>query len=148
LQLAVLASLKNKFMNRIRVALFNDRAAAEPVLEHLLQAGVLAEIHDEPWLARLWFVSRLRAGVRIEVPARQFETTEKLLLAWNAKGGLFNAIHCPECGSLRVDFPQFTEKSFTTNLAIGLLAGLGLVEKDYYCEHCHCMWPKPRAVPC
>ena len=52
---------------------------------------------------------------------------------------------------MRVDFPQFTEKSFITNLAIGLVAGLGLVEKDYYCEHCHCMWPKPaatlRAIP-
>ena len=135
-------------MNRIRVAIFSDRTAAEPVLKHLLQAGVPAEIHAEPWLARLWFVSKQRAGVRIDVPARQIATTEKLLLAWNAHGGLFAAIHCPECGSLRVDFPQFTEESFTTNVAIGLLAGLGLVEKDYYCEHCHFMWPKPRVLPC
>jgi len=135
-------------MNRIRVVIFNDRTAAEPVLAHLLEAGVPAEIHDEPWLARLWFVSKLRAGVRIAVPARHFATTEQLLLAWNAQGGLFTAIHCPECGSLRVDYPQFTEKSFITNVAIGLLAGLTLVEKNYYCEHCHFMWPKPSAVPC
>jgi hypothetical protein len=133
-------------MNRIRVALFNNRAAAEPVREHLLQAGVSAEINNGSWLARLWFVSKLRAGVRIDVPAQQVETTEKLLLAWNTTGDLFTAIQCPDCGSLRVDFPQFTEKSFITNVAIGLLAGLGLVQKGYYCEHCHFMWPKPRAV--
>jgi hypothetical protein len=129
-------------MNRIRVALFNDRVAAEPLWKHLLQAGVPAEIHNEPWQARLWFVSKHSAGVRIEVPAQLSEITEKLLLAWNAQSFLSTGICCPECGSMRVDFPQFAEESILTNLAIGLLAGLGLVEKDYYCEHCHHMWPK------
>jgi hypothetical protein len=134
-------------MNRIRVALFNDRFAAEPLWKHLLQAGVPAEIHDEPWQAWLWFVSTHRAGVKIDVPAQLSEVTEKLLLAWVAEGVLFTGIHCPECGSMRVDFPQFTEKSVITNLAFGFLAGLGLVEKDYYCEHCHWMWPKAGAKP-
>jgi hypothetical protein len=132
-------------MNRIRVALFNDAATAEPIREHLRQAGIPAEIHHEPWLAWLWFVSQARAGVRIEVPAKMLGTTEALFRAWDAEGILFTGIRCPDCGSMRVDFPQFTEKSFITNLAFGLLAGLGLVEKDYYCEHCHWMWPKPDA---
>lgn len=134
-----------KLMNLIRVALFDDRATAEPVCEHLLQAGVPAVIHNEPWLTRLWFVPKRRAGVRLEVPVAFFEATEKLLFAWNARGDLFAAVHCPACGSLLVDFPQFTEKSFTTNLAFGFLAGVGLLEKDFYCAHCHFMWPKPNA---
>jgi hypothetical protein len=132
-------------MNRIRLALFSDRVAAEPIREHLSQAGVPAIIHDEPWLTWLWFVSNHHAGARLEVPAPFFEVAEKLLLACDARGDLLTAVHCPECGSLRVDFPQFTEKSFTTNLAFGLLAGVGLLEKDFYCEHCHFMWPKPGA---
>jgi hypothetical protein len=134
-------------MNRIRVALFNDRAAAEPMWKRLLQAGVPAEIHNEPWQTWLWFVSKHSACVRIDVPAKLSEITEKLLLAWNVQGFLSTGICCPECGSMHVDFPQFTEKSVITNLAIGLLAGLGLVEKDYYCERCHWMWPKPGAKP-
>lgn len=134
-------------MNRIRVALFNDRLAAEPLWTHLRQAGVPAEISREPWPTWLWFVSKDRSGVRIDVPAPLAELTGKLLTAWDAEGVLFTGIHCPECGSSRVDFPQFTEKSVITNLAVGFLAGLGLVEKDYYCEHCHWMWPKPGARP-
>jgi hypothetical protein len=135
-------------MNRIRLAIFNDRATAEPIRDRLLRAGIPAEIHGEPWQAKLWFVSRLCAGVRVDVPAKLSQTAELLLLAWDcAEGALQDAIRCPDCGSLRVDYPQFTEKSFCTNVAIGLLAGLGLVEKDYYCEHCHCMWPKTGATP-
>jgi hypothetical protein len=90
----------------------------------------------------------LNAGVRIDVPAQLSEIAEKLLLARDAaEDPLRDAIRCPDCRSLRVDYPQFTEKSLCTNLAIGLLAGLGLLEKDHYCEHCHWMWPKLGAMP-
>jgi hypothetical protein len=30
-----------------------------------------------------------------------------------------------------------------TNLAVGVTCCLGLVEKGFYCEECHCMWRKP-----
>ena len=140
-------TMKVNMMNRVRVALFNDRAAAEPVRRRLLQAGIPAEIHEQLGLARLWFVSNQSAGVGIEVPGRLAETAHQLLRTWdNAEGALSGAIRCPECKSMRVDYPQVTRKSISTNLVIGLLAGLGLVEKDYYCEGCHCMWPKLRAT--
>jgi len=132
---------------QVRVALFDDRAAAGPIRQRLSHSGIPAEIQDEPGLARLWFVSKLSAGVRVEVPARLSEMAQELLLAWDNDDALSAAIRCPECKSLQVDYPQITRKSFTTNLLIGLLTGLGLVEKDYYCEHCHCMWPKPGATP-
>src|SRR5205807_2689134 len=82
-------------------------------------------------------------GVRLEVPAEQFERAYNLLLEWDAKaGGLRNAIRCPECKSIRVDYPQFTRKSFLPNLVMGFFAALGLVQKEYYCEDCHYTWPK------
>ena len=57
-------NFQGNVMNRVRVALFNDRAAADPVRQLLLQAGIPAEIHEELGLARLWFVSKhLRAWV-------------------------------------------------------------------------------------
>jgi hypothetical protein len=34
-----------------------------------------------------------------------------------------------------------------TNMAAGLVAELGLVEKDYYCEQCHYTWPKETSAP-
>lgn len=135
-------------MSTIRIALFRSRAEAEPIRNRLVQAGIPAEIHDELRLAKLWFVSKSAAGARLEVPANQLERSHQLLLDWDAaQGALTAAIRCPECKSLRVDYPQFTRKSFFPNVAIGLIAELGLIEKDYYCEDCHCMWEKPAKTP-
>src|SRR5260370_17939777 len=115
-------------MNGVRIALFSTRAEAEPSRTRLAQAGITAEIHDALRLARMWVVSKRAAGARLEIPASQLERANQLLLDWDAaqEGVLGNAIRCPECGSLRVDYPQFTRKSFLTNAAMGLIAEFGL----------------------
>ena len=135
-------------MTRMPVALFNERAKAEPLQNRLAASGIQAEIHDELRLEKLWLVSKPSAGVRLEVPANQFERAEQLLLDWDAaEGALREAIRCPECQSLRVDYPQFTRKSMLTNVAMGMAANLGLVEREYYCQDCHFTWPKEGTKP-
>lgn len=135
-------------MSKIAVALFSSRAQAEPVQQCLARAGITAEIQEELWLQKLWFVSRQAAGVLLEVAADQFERAEQLLHSWDTpKGVLCHAIRCPECKSLLVDYPQFARHSVVTNVAAGLLAEMGLVERQYYCEHCHHTWPKARTSP-
>ena len=135
-------------MTRIPVALFSDRAKAEPLQKRLVESGIQAEIHDELRLEKLWFVSKPATGVRLEVPAEQFERALQLLINWDvAEGALREAVRCPECKSLRVDYPQFTRKSMLTNVAMGLVAELGLVDKEYYCEDCHFTWPKEGSKP-
>ena len=135
-------------MNRIPVATFVNRAKAGPLQQRLAEAGIQAEIHDELRLEKLWFVSKERSGARLEVPADQFERAYKLLLGWDgAEGSLRDAVRCPECKSLRAQYPQFTRKSFTTNLVMGFLAAVGRVEKQYYCEDCHYTWPKEGIKP-
>jgi hypothetical protein len=135
-------------MNRIPIALFNDCARAEPIQRRLVQAGIAAELHDELRFEKLWFVGKPDCGVRIEVPAGQFERAEQKLVEWDAsEGALRDAIHCPECKSLRVYYPQFTRKSMLTNLAMGVVANVGLMDKEYYCEDCHFTWPKEGVKP-
>lgn len=130
-------------MNRIPLALFNHRSQAEPIQQRLARAGVNAIIEDELLLQKLWYVSKQAAGARLAVAAEHFELAEKLMVAWDiAEGALKDAIRCPECRSFRVDYPQFARNSVMTNMAAGVAAKLGLVEKDYYCEHCHYTWPK------
>jgi hypothetical protein len=132
-------------MKRIRVALFSNRAEADPIRQRLAQVGIAAEIHDELGLAQFWFVSKSAAGARLEVPADQAEQAKHVLLNWDAApGALRGAIRCPECRSLWVDYPQFTGKSILPNVAMGFMAEVGLLEKEYYCEDCHCMWTKQR----
>ena len=129
-------------MKTIPVAAFNGHSQAEPLRKRLEAAGIPAEIHDVAH-ARLWFVSRTRTGVRLQVPSSDLGRAYQLLLDWHvADGALRAAIRCPECGSLRVDYPQYTEKSLLTNVAMGLAAEIGLIKKEYYCEECHYTWPK------
>jgi hypothetical protein len=130
-------------MNRIPIALFSSREQALPIQERLLKAGVVAEIHEELALQKLWFVSKRAAGISLEVAASQFEIAQQLLSTWDTtEGALAQTIRCPECKSLNVDYPQYARNSVITNMAVGLAAGLGFVEKDYYCESCHHTWPK------
>src|SRR5579859_1658413 len=135
-------------MTRMRIALFENHSQAEPARRRLVQAGIGAETHFETGVAKLWFVTKAQAGVRLEVPVKHAERARHLLVQWDAEPGcLQSAIHCPECKSLRIDFPQFTEKSLLTNLAMGLMAECRLVERQFYCEDCHCMWAKSQPTP-
>ncbi|HEV2246299.1 MAG TPA: c-type cytochrome [Terriglobia bacterium] len=88
-------------------------------------------------------MSRSRLGVRLEAPGEQASLAEEFLYHWEGtEAWLEHAIRCPECQSFRVDFPQFTEKSIFTNLTMGLIAELGFIERQYYCEDCHFMWSR------
>jgi hypothetical protein len=129
------------YVNCVRVALFKNREAAEVIRQRLERAGIPGEVHDGRGLAILWFVSRRAVGARLEVPVGREAEAHNLLLKWDSTDErLGTLLKCPECGSLRVNYPQVTHKSLLTNLALGLLAALGFVEKDYYCEDCHWMW--------
>ena len=138
-------------MERIAVAVFPDRAKAEPICKRLAAAGIKPEIHkNELLLEKLWFTPKTHP-VRIEVPCEQFERAEELLLDWDAQGAMSEAIHCPECGSMRLQYPQFAHKSVIPNVIVGLMATFG-GQKEYYCEDCHYTWPKegtkmPKAKP-
>ena len=135
-------------MNTIPVALASNREKAESIQRRLREDGFAATIREEGLRQKLWFVSRQSAGVYIEVPSSQFEAAEKRLESWAAaEAGLPDVIRCPECGSFRVDYPQYTPQSTLTNLAMGLAAEVGVVEKDYYCEACHFDWPKEENKP-
>src|SRR5207249_800645 len=135
-------------MNRIPVALFTSSAKAEPLKQRLIQAGIQAEVHQELRLEKLWFVSKNSAGARLDAPANQFERAYQLLLDWDtAESALRDAVRCPECKSLRVDYPQFTRKFFIPNLMMGLFAEIGLMEKEYYCGDCHYTFPKEGTRP-
>jgi hypothetical protein len=131
------------------IALFSDPTKAEPIRRRLAAAGIPAEIRAEPGWERLWFVSKAQAaGVYLEVGADNFEAASRLLKDWDsAEGALREAVRCPECKSFRVEYPQFTRKSVMTNMALGLAAELHLVERNFYCEDCHCTWPKPGLGP-
>ena len=134
-------------MNWTSVALFSDRAKAEEIEQRLKQAGFTTCIAPEPPLARLWFVSKHGAHF-LEVRTEEFERAEQFILALDeSENGLLGCIRCPECQSLQVDYPQHAHHSLLTNLALGVAAQLGVVEKLFYCQDCHFTWPREGTRP-
>jgi hypothetical protein len=122
------------------VALFSSSAEAEPVRKRLADNGIPAEIHDKFRIEKLWYVSN-PGVVRLEVPAEQFERGYKMLIDWDAaEGCLRGAIRCPECKSLRIEYPQASHKSILPNLVVGFMAAVGHVNHEFYCHECHFNW--------
>jgi hypothetical protein len=125
-------------MNTISIALFGRRSDAEPLQKRLSAAGIPAEVHSCPSMK----------GARLHVAASKFEPAHELLLQWHsAEGALHDAIRCPECKSFRVDYPQYTHKSTVPNLLVSLLANIGALRKEFYCEDCHFTWPREGTKP-
>jgi hypothetical protein len=56
---------------------------------------------------------------------------------------LEQALHCPACGSLRVNYPQMTRKFVLPTILLHLGILFRIIEHKCYCEDCHDMWSLP-----
>jgi hypothetical protein len=113
----------------------------------LEEAGIPATIYDERKLQRAFLSPVSLAGIRVRVPHENFGPARALLAEWDKQdGALRDAIHCPQCGSSRVEYPQFTRKFVLPSFG-ALLCPLGLLEREFYCEDCHYTWPTKVPVP-
>jgi hypothetical protein len=135
-------------MDVVTVLTFNEPEQAEPLKQRLEQAGIHAQIYDERKLQRFGFLSpEPLAGIRLRVDRKDFERARELLREWHEReGALRDAIHCPECGSSRVEYPQFTRKFVLPNFG-ALLCAIGLMEWEFYCQECQFTWPRKVNVP-
>jgi hypothetical protein len=134
-------------MNTMPIATFKSPEGAQPVVDRLTKAGLHPRLGHAAMLEKLWFVSKPKCCVSLEVPANEFERSEQMLIDWDDQGVLSDAIRCPQCGSFRVQYPQFTRKSNIPNVFLGLAAEVGVVEKDFYCDDCHLTWAGPEVKP-
>src|SRR6185437_5386355 len=126
-------------MNKTSIALFSRRPDAETYQRRLAAAGITAELHD---------CTCVKGAARIEVPAEQFERAYGLMQTWDTvEYGIPGTIRCPECQSLRIEFPQYTHKSSLPNFLIGALANIGALPKEFYCYDCHFTWPREGTRP-
>lgn len=131
-------------MKTVPLATFNDLNQAQSLQSLLIQAGISATIHDESKLERFWFMSEPLAARHVEVEQHNFLRARELMLEWEREGGAEKGvIHCPECGSSRVEFPQITRK-FLMPMVQTVFMAAHLMPREYYCEDCHFTWPKEK----
>ena len=133
-------------MKTIPVATFNDLPAAQALRDVFQKAGVKASIRNESKLERLWFISEPLAAIHVDVDRVDFLQARQLLQQWEkADANAVGVVHCPECGSSRVEFPQITRK-FLMPMVQALFMSMHLIPREYYCEDCHFTWPKEKPV--
>lgn len=133
-------------MKTVPLATFNELTPARSLQGRLVEAGIPATIHDESKLERFWFMSEPLAAVHVDVPQPDFLRARQLMGEWELAGdSLKSLVHCPECGSSRVEFPQITRK-FLMPVVQTVFMALHLMPREYYCEDCHFTWPKEKLV--
>jgi DNA-directed RNA polymerase subunit M/transcription elongation factor TFIIS len=125
------------------VATFHKLSNAQAFGEYLERQGVEMKVQDERRLQRYWFLARPSAGIHVLVSKEQLTVAEERLKAWEAKvtpGS--RAIHCPECGSSRIQYPQMTRRFLLPTIVAQIGVGLGIITQSFYCEDCHHTWKK------
>lgn len=129
-------------MNAITIATFDRLEDAKLLKNCLEKAGLQSVIHDESKLQRFWFMAEPVASIKVQVDSSEFESAKHLLPECDkACHALQNAVLCPQCGSSRIEYPQYTRK-FITPILVEFFISLGLFPKEYYCQDCQYTWPR------
>lgn len=123
----------------LEVAVFESREAGKAFETFLLEHGFEARIYDDKLFRYFLFLRPPQVTYRVQVGKSQFVKAENLLAA-GPPTVLTKAIHCPDCGSLRVNYPQMTRKFILPTILLHLGIIFRVIEHQCYCENCHQMW--------
>jgi rubredoxin len=132
----------------LTIATFNERAPADLLTTRLREAGFNADVFDESQ-AQKWLLLNLkpRAHMRVRVLKEEGDRALQTLAEWDkAEGVLRDSVRCPQCGSSRIEYPQFSRRTLMSALPAAA-AAVGIIEREYYCEACGYTWeaePKPQ----
>lgn len=131
-------------MKYLTVATFNTELAAQPLERRLNALGVKARISNQKMLQRLWFLSKPYGAFHLEAPVEDLARVDALLARWQAEEcALSEALRCPECGSIKVQYPQMSRKYALPTLIAHGLTLCGLLRHEFFCTDCQHTWPKP-----
>ena len=134
---------------KLTVATFNEKEKAQAVRQRLEAVGIPAEVYDESKVQKYWFMSEHLAGEKVRVEEEDFERAREILQGLDTQEHVLDcAVKCPECGSSRIEYPQFTRKFFTPTLVEIFTVIAPGMKRRFYCEDCHYTWCKdPEADP-
>jgi hypothetical protein len=125
----------------VTVATFNERGPGEALKDRFCEAGLDAEMEDESTAQSILLLNRKpRAQIRVRVQEEEVERAKELIQEWETDGVMSQAVCCPQCGSSRIEYPQFSRRILGSTF-FALLTAAHLIPREYYCEDCHFTWP-------
>ena len=129
-------------MEPVTILTFDEAEHARAAAQQLEQAGLHPIIDDETKRQKRWLVSESHAGYHVQVDKSEHPRAGQILDQWAEihAAVLREALHCPECGSSDLEYPQYNRQFKLEPAVLAMLAKVGLIEKRFYCRHCHYMW--------
>jgi hypothetical protein len=133
-----------KHQTWINLALFENPADSRVVQLFLAGKRIEARTYNDRFLQLFLFLCPPRLTWRLQVRAGSLKATKEML-STTPPEALANAVHCPSCGSLDVNYPQMTRKFFTPTLLLHLGIIFRIIDHECYCDSCHYTWNLPKA---
>ena len=121
------------------VAVFENLNDGKVLEAFLCSQGVEARTYDDKLFRYFLFLRPPQVTYRVQVRKNHFEDATKLMQA-KAPPVLAQALHCPSCSSLRVNYPQMTRKFVLPTVLLHLGIIFRIIEHECYCENCQAMW--------
>ena len=130
----------------ITLATFNEAAPAEALKDRLIDAGYHADLVDDSGAQAVFLLNRHpRANMHVSVRKEEFDSARGRLSEFEKEGLMAEAVKCPQCGSSRIEYPQFSRRT-AQSVFFAMLSAAHLIPREYYCEECQFTWPDKVAV--
>lgn len=135
-------------MNYINLATMDSKYEADRLAELLSEQGIKARMHDERDMQLFVFFTKPKAFAIVQVSEEEYSRAIAYIQHLHDLNDPVceHIFSCIECGSLAVEYPQFTRKYLITPLLLEWASNLGLFKKQFYCRKCHSMWPYETGV--
>lgn len=130
----------------VNVAVFENVSDARALEAFLQEMGIDTRIYNDKLLQLLLFLAPPRVTHRVQVRQDHFDKATHAMDSAHPPI-LERAIHCPSCGSLRVNYPQMTRKFFLPTILLHSGIIFRLIDHECYCENCHLTWNLPQDAP-
>jgi hypothetical protein len=127
----------------VDVAVFENANEGRALAAFLKEKKFESRAYNDKLLRWFLFLRPPRVTWRVQIRESEFKIVSNILEK-EPPAVLESAIHCPACGSLRVNYPQMTRKFFMPTILLHLGIIFRVIGHEAYCEHCHHVWNLPK----
>lgn len=127
----------------VDIAVYENASDAKTLEAYLRERKFEARTYDDKLLRYFLFLRPPRVTYRVQIRESEFKVVVNILEKEDPSI-LYQAFHCPSCGSLRINYPQMTRKFFLPTILLHLGIIFRFIDHEAYCEHCHHVWNLPK----
>jgi hypothetical protein len=98
-----------------------------------------ARTYNDKALRLFLFLCPPQPTFQVQVRDKFFKMSLENLSA-SPPSAVENVVHCPDCGSLRISYPQLTRRFVLPTIFLHLGIIFRFIKHQAYCESCHCVW--------